>query len=417
MILKQSKKVLILCLAFLICCSLDAPDEAQVCGNKFYNGTDEFCYDNNVYKRCGKWSNSYDPRTEKCEDGIVVKICGNNYYNENQSFCYENEVYERCGWNRYDPKTQKCLKNVALEECGETYFSIDTCNIVVTKCGDDYYNEIKEFCYKKEIQPKCNRAIYDLEKQKCLENTLFNHCKGEIYDPYTHYCKSQVMEKQVFTDLRDNKEYKIIEIGEQIWMAENLNYSGNDNELGKCYRGRAPYPDYEVIELCDKYGRLYDWETAMKVCPDGWHLPSHEEWEKLGNEVGENAGKKLKSIDGWQCIGNIMYEGMPTSEFMDEWGDLEYTSGYQGACQQPGNGTDEFGFSALASGAISHKGSSGYAIEDGFWWSATDEGDFWWRYSEEDNKSAYINMYYASNGLKFSGAYKLHFLSVRCVRD
>jgi uncharacterized protein (TIGR02145 family) len=367
MILELSKKALILCLMFLICCSLDAPDEAQVCGNKFYNGSVEFCYDNDVYKRCGKWSDIYDPGTEKCENGTIFKICGNDYYNENQSFCYENEVYEKCGWNRYDPKTQKCRKNVALEECGETYFPIDVCNIVVTKCGNDYYNEIKEFCYKKEIQPKCNRAIYDLEKQKCLENTLFNHCKGEIYDPYTHYCKkSQLMEKQVFTDSRDNKEYKIIEIGEQTWMAENLNY---DVPESLCYNNESAN--------CDIYGRLYNWETAMKVCPEGWHLPNYEEWGKLGDEIGENAGKKLKSIDGWQCI------------------------------MESGNGTDEFGFSALAGGAISHKGSSGYATEDGFWWSATDE----------DNKSAYINMYYGSGGLKGGEADKLYSLSVRCVRD
>ncbi|MDR2583560.1 MAG: fibrobacter succinogenes major paralogous domain-containing protein [Fibromonadaceae bacterium] len=115
------------------------------------------------------------------------------------------------------------------------------------------------------------------------------------------------MKKGTFTDPRDGKTYRIVEIGSQIWMAENLAY----NVVGSKY--------YEnKRENGETYGCLYDWETAMSVCPSGWHLPSEKEFKTLIDFVGgrEIAGKKLKATSGWD--GN--------------------------------NGTDDFGFTALPSG-------------------------------------------------------------------
>ncbi|MGC9331665.1 MAG: FISUMP domain-containing protein [Bacteroidales bacterium] len=54
-------------------------------------------------------------------------------------------------------------------------------------------------------------------------------------------------------------------------MAENLNYYTSSGSW--CYDDKS--------SNCDKYGRLCDWETAKKVCPDGWHLPSKSEFETL----------------------------------------------------------------------------------------------------------------------------------------
>ena len=57
---------------------------------------------------------------------------------------------------------------------------------------------------------------------------------------------------------------------------------------------------------CDTYGRLYDWNIALGVCPSGWHLPSDEEWTKLTGYLGGEsvAGTKMKSTSDWYNNGN-----------------------------------------------------------------------------------------------------------------
>jgi len=117
----------------------------------------------------------------------------------------------------------------------------------------------------------------------------------------------------ILTDSRDGEKYKTVRIGKQTWMAENLNYNATGS---KCY-------DNKPVN-CDKYGRLYNWSAAQSACPVGWHLPSDSEWTRLTDFVGSSAGKKLKSTRDWN---------------------------------KNGNGTDEYGFSALPGG---NGNSNGY---------------------------------------------------------
>jgi uncharacterized protein (TIGR02145 family) len=170
-----------------------------------------------------------------------------------------------------------------------------------------------------------------------------------------------------FTDTRDGKTYRTIKIGNQVWMAENLAYDTPDS---KFYDNDSANGQ--------KYGRLYDWETAKKACPSGWHLPSNVEWQKLVNFAGGDnpAGKKLRAIIEWR----------------------------------PGNydGTDEFGFSALPGGSGSPWCFQGDVGRLGYWWSAT----------EYDSSDAYSRgMYYGSEYTDFIRYPKNYLLSVRYLQD
>jgi uncharacterized protein (TIGR02145 family) len=175
-------------------------------------------------------------------------------------------------------------------------------------------------------------------------------------------CKT-VPEEHTFTDPRDGKTYRTVKIGEQVWMAENLNYKADSSW---CYDNN---PDN-----CKKYGRLYSWDVAMKACPAGWHLPTNQEWQTLVDFVGgrSTAGTKLKSKS-------------------PNW-----------------NGTDDYGFSALPGGYRSTDGSFYGLGSWGYWWAAT-EGDvddayYWIMYAGGEG------VYDGSDGKEFGS-------SVRCLRD
>jgi uncharacterized protein (TIGR02145 family) len=202
-------------------------------------------------------------------------------------------------------------------------------------------------------------------------------------------------QKGTFTDTRDGKKYKTTKIGEQVWMAENLNYKVNGS---KCYGEddeEITLSSSEMQANCDKYGRLYDWATAMKACPNGWHLPSNAEWDKLyrfadgtsGTESpykSETAGKYLKSKEGWK---------------------------------KSGNGEDKFGFSALPGGFGSPSESFFHVGGGGHWWSGSFHS-FGDSYLWGDSFSVYGR--YMGYGYEYAllRIYIEFFLfSVRCVED
>jgi len=170
-----------------------------------------------------------------------------------------------------------------------------------------------------------------------------------------------------FTDERDGKKYRTIAINKQTWMAENLNYNASGS---KCY-------DNNSVN-CNRYGRLYNWETAKSACPKGWRLPSKAEWDVLASLAGGRkiAGKYLKAASGWN---------------------------------NNGNGEDLFGFAALPGGRGYSDGSFSSIGNFGYWWSAT----------ESNYSNAYSrHMYYYGEEVDWNDYSKSgYLLSIRCVQN
>ena len=208
------------------------------------------------------------------------------------------------------------------------------------------------------------------------------------------------------TDERDGKTYRTVTIGDQVWMAENLNYA--DSTKTPSLKGTS-WCYNNVAANCDVAGRLYTWAAAIDsvklatdvdnpldcgydktcglsgkvqgVCPEGWHLPSYDEWNALFTAVGgqSTAGKVLKSQTGWTTYDGITNE-------------------------------DAFGFSALPAGFKYSIGVGDYDYE-GFYahfWSSTEYGSDY----------AYGMVLYYNGGNVNQGDYDKYVgFSVRCVKD
>lgn len=173
-----------------------------------------------------------------------------------------------------------------------------------------------------------------------------------------------------FTDPRDGKSYDIVQIGSQTWMAENLNYEA---EGSACPEGDK--------RNCSKYGRLYTWEVAQKVCPEGWRLPDRADFEQLIASAGgmDFAGEKLKSTSGWF---------------------------------KKGNGSGEFSFNALPAGYRLGGSESAPGKFDGIGGYA----HLWTATETPDGLAHYLLLDFSTKAAKLSAFGKDEARSVRCVK-
>ncbi|MBE0662255.1 MAG: hypothetical protein IH597_07285 [Bacteroidales bacterium] len=207
----------------------------------------------------------------------------------------------------------------------------------------------------------------------------------------------------------DGNVYATVQIGDQCWMASNLNSIRNaagNSITRKCYA------DNPVN--CEYYGGLYSWATVMNgasssnsnpsgvqgICPNGWHVPGDAEWTQLTGYListyvdvtSSNVGNRLKSC---RQLSSPLGNDCNTSDH-PRWN--SNATHY---------GTNDFGFSALP-GGFDNLGSFGSLGAYGYWWSAMEStsGYAWYRsiYSGNGNVSR-------NNTLKTTGH------SLRCLKD
>jgi len=372
-----------------------------------FNPDNKFCYDGNVYDKCGgkvyspaseicqygqvttaKCNNgdSYNPltqsccgsiailsnsTTERCTNGVAEAKCGSIWYKQTTQFCYNDIVYDKCnGINNYNPSTQGCVNG----------------KIVETKCGSGWYDQATHFCVDNSIYAKCDGMVYPPATHICQNGVATPaKCNGESYNPLTQFCSNGTV-KTYGSVTYQSQTYKTTVIGTQTWMAENLNYNATGS---KCYDNNEAN--------CAIYGRLYNWATAMKlsancntstcssqittkhqgICPNDWHIPNDAEWTTLINFVGSNAETKLKATSGWNDHGSS-------------------------------NGTNDYGFAALP-------GGSGYSNNGSFYYDAFSA---WWSASEYNGANAYCSDRISCDPSSFRGFISKNILfSVRCVKD
>lgn len=208
-------------------------------------------------------------------------------------------------------------------------------------------------------------------------------------------CEKDNNDQSEFTDPRDGQSYRIVQIGNQTWFAENLKYAGSlpnvawqvawyDNWNNGSPKGTKAWCFYDnngSLYGAD-YGKLYNWYAAKNgnICPSGWHIPSDAEWSELIDHLGglTTAGSKMKATYGWN-----------------------YNSG----------GTDESGFSGKPGGWRDFTGNYWDIGETGIWWSSSDAG------SQEPRAGSSFALWRNRNDVVQAMSWKASAYSCRCVKD
>lgn len=218
---------------------------------------------------------------------------------------------------------------------------------------------------------------------------VFTACEEKENDPATDNPTNEGPP----TD-NDGNVYSTVQIGDQEWMAENLKtttYNNgtsielveNDADWLNYTTGAYCWYDNDQAQYAETYGALYNWYALNtgNLCPDGWHVPTDEEWTALEDYIASDGhsgseGAALKATYGW------------------------YNNG---------NGTDDYGFTALPGGARGGYGAFVNIGKYGGWWSATESSTYyaWSRYLGYNSSAVSRN----------SGGRLVDGFSVRCVKD
>ena len=207
---------------------------------------------------------------------------------------------------------------------------------------------------------KFNVVAVGTNTAKANDYMTFIENKANRTSAWDYLSKTHASDYVDFTDERDGQKYKSIKIGEQTWMAENLNYKTTTDSY--CYNDDSLN--------CNIYGRLYTWDAAMDACPDGWVLPNRADFETLHTFTG---GENLATVNGWTATVSS---------------------------------SDAYGFSALPTGNMNNVGVSSRMGEITWFWTSTEYSSTEANYAGIRENSAFIN----------NDAYKGYFQSVRCIK-
>jgi len=259
----------------------------------------------------------------------------------------------------------------------------------------DYLAKAKEFLN----QGDCERAEYAYQDYKKSHPAGNGEVEQRIKECKQHYCPSTL------SDFEGNN-YRTVRIGNQCWMSENLRtvYDRNDKKLNENIVF-SPGGDKSNVR---QYGYLYNWNTAMKICPNGWHLPDSDEWRQL--------------ISGCETIGELA--GGARGTWIESSGKTDYKKGYPGDYSYANR--NKTGFNALPAGSYSwcdceppwNYQPIGYAA---CFWTANEDEEMSEGYDDFFSIAYYVYFPHEQKsniGFMYSSiAMKHDYFSVRCVKD
>lgn len=248
-----------------------------------WNGTDEFGF-NAIPIDSGNgngtdenyWTSDIDFHTSST--GMMMKI---NPYPDSKFSCYDKK-------NPYEGRKSPDLACFINGE-PETKISV-RCLSDIVECGSTTYNSNTHFCQNNIVYSLCRGRKFDATKYTCRDNNLYNIATDSLYK-YSWIWLNPDIHYDLMQDPRDGQYYKIVTIDTLIWMAENLNYALDGSV---CFKNDSLY--------CDLYGRMYtpdqarngvpqgttDTSTIQGVCPDGWRLPTYDEFYGVSGSKPEN---------------------------------------------------------------------------------------------------------------------------------
>lgn len=275
---------------------------AAECNGSSYDPDSSICYDNTLY-----------PRSEK----MVCHVSRSDTYElfeRATHFCSDGAIYERCGGKSYEPRYETCVDGVIAKHCDGVV-----------------YDASAFFCDNKRIFEKCSGKWFDPDRFTCVDDSLKTMCGSVEYDTLTQYCYNEKVYEdwdgnyKTFTDKRDGKKYKYVQIGDLYWMAEALVY---DVKLGGV-----------PISRCnnDCSVRYYLPEVLDTICPDGWRMPTRIEALYL-NRAGLGVGNKALYLDGksgnplgFSSVEESFYVG-DGDEYCENCATSLFCKDEQGAC-------------------------------------------------------------------------------------
>ncbi len=271
-------------------------------------------------------------------------------------------------------------------------------------CDDDLL--FKDTIFSQDLKVEAPRALGKYELRLVITRDGYygktNYLEVNVIDPNYYGLSLTGIDRAVdsIVDTRDNRTYYVTSIGKLKWFSQNLAYSGENQEYGM---------NYEKNDALDQIvGRLYSWQEATQgqegnglgngpqgLCPEGWSIPTSEDWEDLANTINNSAD--LEFGDMWDGLAaKLTVEAkMNNEKFWNYTPNLERTNDYLWSALPGGNSIE------------SHARFQNISLY-GFWWAS-------FKMDEDLAACRYINNYenYVAPAYFDTEEYGA---SVRCVK-